>query len=112
MHGRASYFGDETSNEEKERWRLWMIEVFEPLNARMEKVILENGDLLEGNRVPDVFVETLAHIAAYRALYAKWNEGDYSVHTSLIDYPTGLLAEVERTYDKLLARRKRLAGER
>ncbi len=111
-HGQDGYFGDgtNTTKEEEERWRIWMLEVFEPLNARIEKVILENGDLLDESKFPDILVDTLAHIAAYRALYPKWREGDFSVHTSLIDFPMGLLEAVEPTYHKLLARQRVLSG--
>jgi len=111
-HGEEGYFGDgtNTTEEEKERWRIWMLEVFEPLNARIEKVILENGDLLDGSEFPDILVDTLAHIAAYRALYPKWREGDFSYHTSLIDYPMGLLEAVEPTYLKLLQHQSELSG--
>lgn len=111
QHGQGGYFVDGTTDEEKERWRTWMLEVFEPLNARIEKAILENGDLLDSGGFPDIFIDTLAHIAAYRALYPKWRDGEFSVHTSLIDFPAGLLAAVEPEYHKLLARQSALSGQ-
>ena len=111
-HSQDGYFGDGTNvtDEEKERWRIWMLEVFEPLNSRVEKLILENGDLFEDSKFPDILVDALAHIAAYRALYPKWQEGDFSVHTSLIDFPPKLLETIEPTYRNLLARQRELSG--
>ena len=87
-----------------------MLQVFEPLNSRIERLILENGDLFEGSRFPEIFVDALAHIAAYRALYPKWGKGDFSVHTSLIDFPPKLLDTIEPTYRNLLAKQRELSG--
>lgn len=112
-HGEASYFGSgQTTEKEKETWRTWMVEVFEPLNLRVERAILENGDLLDGNELPQEFVDVLAHIASYRALYRKWNDGDFSDHTSLLNYPSGLLQRVEPTYRDLLQRQRSLSGQK
>lgn len=111
-HGQPSYFGNgETTNEEQQTWRIWMLEVFEPLNQRVEHAILENGDLLEGSELPQEFVDVLAHIASYRALYPKWKDGDFTDHTGVINYPTGLLEVVEPTYRKLLQQQRKLSGK-
>ena len=112
QHGKAGYFGSgDITDEEKERWRVWMLEVFEPLNTRIEKVILENGDLLVDSELPQEFVDALAHIAAYRALYPKWKDGDFTVHTSLLNFPQGLLRVIEPAYRGLLQRQKELSGQ-
>ena len=112
QHGQPTYFGSgETTDEEGAVWRTWMLEVFEPLNSRIERAILENGDLLEDSELPGEFVEVLAHIASYRALYSKWRNGDFRDHTAALNYPTGLLKVVEPTYRKLLERQRVLAGQ-
>lgn len=109
-HGKPAYFaaGETLSNEELERWRIWMLEVFEPLNRKIEEVILNNGDLLEDDAYPKIFTEALSHIAAYRALYPKWQAGDFTQHASIIDYPAGLLAHVEPIYLMLRSRQESL----
>ena len=113
QHGRSSYFYEnETTELENARWRTWMIHVFEPLNARIEKVILENGDLLEGSQLPEDFVQALAHIASYRALYPNWEVEDFSEHVGLINYPDGLFRVIEPTYHRLLERQRQLSGRR
>lgn len=110
-HGEDGFFGDgtNTSDKEKETWRIWVIEVFEPLNARIEKSILENGDLLQDGEFPEVFVKALAHIAAYRAVYQRWREGDFSEHTSVCNFPD-LLSEIAPKYHALLDEQRRLTG--
>ncbi|QDT64187.1 hypothetical protein [Calycomorphotria hydatis] len=109
-HGGDAYFGKEleTTPEEKERWRLWMIEVFEPINVRIEKAIIENGDLLIDSKLSEPLINMLAHIAAYRALYPKWQAGDFTDHTSLINFPGDLLPQVEAAYQKLLKQQRAL----
>ena len=110
-HGHNAYFhGNNTTDAENERWRIWMTEVFEPLNARIERIILENGDLLIDSELPQEFVDALAHIASYRALYPKWKDGDFTIHTSLINFPDGLLPIIEHAYRKLLQQQKNLTG--
>ncbi len=88
-----------------------MTEVFEPLNAHIEGVIIENGDLLEGSEFPESFVQALAHISAYRAVYPRWEQGDFTVHTSLLNFPSTLFKEVESVYLNLLQKQKELSGQ-
>ena len=109
-HGKAAYFakGESLTEQELERWRVWMLEVFEPLNQKIEQVILDNGDLVEEENFRPIFVQTLSHIAAYRALYPRWQAGDFSEHTSVVDYPSDLLAHVEPIYLRLRARQAAL----
>ena len=104
-HGQAAYFakGFETTDDEKAHWRLWMREVFHPMNARMERVITDNLDLVEGGEMPKAFVDVLAHIAAYHTVLRKWDAGDYTEHTSIINFPGAeLKAVVKPVYDRLL----------
>jgi len=104
-HGQPGYFakGFETTDEEKARWRLWMREVFHPTNAKMEDVITRNLDLVDGGEMPKAFVDALAHISAYHAVLRKWDAGDYSEHTSVINFPSAALkAAVKPTYERLL----------
>jgi hypothetical protein len=112
-HGKPSFFtdGSATTEEEKKTWRIWMLSVFEPINARIEKIIVGTGDLLEGDELPQVFADALAHIAAYRATYARWKENDFSEHTSVFNYPDGLLAHVEKIYKSLKQLQRQLIAE-
>jgi hypothetical protein len=113
-HGRQGYFGhdDETTDAEKLTWRIWMTEVFEPLNARMESAILNNLDLVEGGEVPQVFLEAIAHVAAYRAVYRRWQDGDFSEHISVFNFPSEILRVVEPQFKSLLAEQQRLISKR
>lgn len=111
-HGADGYFGEdmEVTEREKETWRIWMTAVFKPLNERIEQAILDNGDLLEDGELEGKLQDLLSHIASYRATFERWERGDFSHHTALLHYPSGLLSMVEKTYDDLRAEQQRLLG--
>lgn len=75
------------TEEEIAAWRLWMSEVFMPLNLRMEKIIVENADLLEETEMPGCFLQLCAHVATYKAVIKRWESGDFSQQLSSVNYP-------------------------
>lgn len=86
---------------ELEAWRMWMVEVFMPLNLRMEKAIIENAHLIEGSEMPHPFIELLSHVEVYRVVLKKWERNDFTEHTAYIEYPLTLDDYVAQTYRKL-----------
>lgn len=110
-HGKDSYFGDgyALTEEERERWVTWVREVFHPNNERIEALILDHLDLVEGGKMPKAFVVALAHIATYRAVISQWKAGDFSEYDAVVNFPAGrLLAAVKPTYFALLRKQHRL----
>lgn len=107
-----SFFGSEPppSDEELAAWRLWMAEVFMPLNLRLEKTIVENGDLILEEHMPECFLSLCAHVAAYKPVMKNWQSGEYSEHISSSNYPTDLLKYVESSYFELKRRQAALLG--
>src|SRR5947209_1888781 len=63
---------------EEVAWRLWMTEVFMPLNVQMERLIIGNADLLDEPEIPECLLVVCAHVSAYKAVLARWETGDYS----------------------------------
>lgn len=108
----GSFWDADTPPTEQERaaWRLWMRHVLMPLNLRIEAVLVERADLLEGNEMPASLLDLLAHIAAYKAVLRGWEEGDYSRHISVIDYPIEANRYVKREYLKLKELQQTLIG--
>jgi len=76
------------TDEEAAIWRLWIVEVFMPLNAAMADVITENADLLDGSDMPQALLDTCAHVKAYRPVLKQWETGDYSENTALTNFPS------------------------
>lgn len=85
---------------ELQAWRLWMSNVFMPLNRRMSEAIISNADLLEGSMPPE-FQKLLAHVAAYEVVLARWQEKDFGEHTSSSNFPDGFRERVMKDYEKL-----------
>jgi hypothetical protein len=100
------------TEEDLAAWRLWMSEVFMPLNLRMERAIVENADLIIEEDIPDCFLRLSAHIAAYKPVLKKWQLGDYSEHTSLSYYPTDLRDYIISSYNKLKREQALLVGRK
>jgi hypothetical protein len=98
------------TDEERAAWRLWMQHVLMPLNIRIETVIVERADLLEGSEMPGYLLDLLAHIAAYKAVLKGWEGGDYSRHISVIDYPDAVTHYAKHEYLKLKALQQSLIG--
>ena len=95
-----------------------MKEVFHPGNSRLEGIILGNLDLLDPKDIPNLldqkdipnaFINALAHISVYDAVLKKWESGDYSQQTSVINFPAAALMTVVRpTFKRLLLEQEKL----
>jgi hypothetical protein len=111
---------DPPTKEELEKWRLWMSEVFMPINLKMEKIIIENAHLLDSKSMPSSFQLLLAHIATYRAVMKKWHDCPISSDTSFdeivsqntarLNFPRQLDSEVTEIFNKLKDRQSKLIG--
>lgn len=77
--------------EEAAAWRLWMREVFMPLNVRIVDVVTMHADLLIETEMPKCLLDACAHVAAYRAVLKQWEEGDFSEHVSVLNFPSAEL---------------------
>jgi len=99
----GSFFGTSTppSLEDLKAWRLWMSEVFMPLNLKKEKTIVENGDLIIEKEMPQCFIEFCAHVAAYKPVIKKWESGDYSEYLSANNFPVEFDKYVKKSYETL-----------
>jgi len=99
------------TKEEAAAWRLWMREVFMPLNLEMEALILKHSDLLAEAEMPKVLLDLSAHIAGYKPVLRSWERGDVSRNESLISFPYGLIKYAEDNYRHLKAKQATLLGE-
>jgi hypothetical protein len=110
-----TYFGQGTppNDEELEAWRLWMNTVFMPNNLRMYELLLSKSDLLIESETPKCLLDFYAHVTAYQTVIKKWENNDFSEHTSLIDYPNQELIEyIRKSYVELKAEQSQLIGKK
>jgi hypothetical protein len=121
------YFFDDTDPptvDEAKRWRAWMKAVFQALNIEMEKVIVDNSQLIIGNNMPRVFNELIAHTEAYKAVIYQWRDSDFDgcsgntitacpqlsskYNTAPYNYPIKIIVCVDNDYRTLKMRQELL----
>ena len=99
---------DPITDAELKEWILWMTTIFAPLNNLREKVILEKASLIVEERMPQCLLDFVTHVVGYKAVMAKWAEGDYSERRSTIGWPPEFDAYVRMSYASLKAEQLRL----
>ena len=95
-------------DEEMADWTLWMTTIFMPLNDIREKIIIEKAWLVIEEQMPQCLLEFVTHVVGYKAVLARWAEGDYSERRSTIGWPPSFDAYVERSYKFLKGEQTRL----
>lgn len=93
---------------EMKEWMLWMNTIFMPLNDIREKVIIENAHLIIEEQMPQCLLDFVTHVVGYKAVMAKWAEGDYGERRSSIGWPPEFDIYVKRSYAALKAEQTRL----
>jgi hypothetical protein len=117
--GKPLYFDDQDmpSAELVEVWRRWMKAVFMPMNLKMESVIIENAQLLDGNRIYPCLVDLISHVESYKATIANWKDTDEmadakyrtaGANTALIVFPADVHSCIEARLKAALERRNEL----
>jgi hypothetical protein len=100
------------TDEEAAAWRLWMTEVFMPLNERIFEVITNNAELLVESEMPQPLLDVCAHVAGYRPVLRAWSEGDTSLNTSVNNFNGARLEKYAVTrFVRLKERQRELMGQ-
>ena len=89
-------------------WELWMRTIFIPLNEAREKIIIEKAHLIIEEQMPQCLLDFVTHVVGYKAVLAKWAEGDYSERRSTIGWPPEFDRYVRESYAHLKAEQMRL----
>ena len=93
---------------EMKEWMLWMTTIFTPLNDIREKIIIEKAHLIVEEQMPRCLLDFVTHVVGYKAVLAKWAEGDTTERRSTIGWPPEFDLYVERSYQALKAEQTRL----
>jgi hypothetical protein len=99
---------DPILDSEMKEWMLWMTTIFMPLNDIREKVIIEKAHLIIEERMPQCLLDFVTHVVGYKAVLAKWGNGDYAERRSTIGWPPEFDVYVKRSYAALKAEQTRL----
>lgn len=101
----------DSSAEDYETWRLWVSEVFMPLNLRMQEVIIQRSDLLDDAELPRCLLQLSAHVSAYTAILKRWKSSDFSRQGSPVHFPREELEQYTTSaYLRLKGEQDRLLG--
>jgi hypothetical protein len=95
-------------DDEMKEWVLWMTTIFMPLNDVREKIIIEKAYLIIEEQMPRCLLDFVTHVVGYKAVLAKWADGDYSERRSTIGWPPEFDGYVERSYQALKTRQTHL----
>jgi hypothetical protein len=95
-------------DEDMKEWVLWMTTIFMPLNDVREKIIIANAHLIVEEQMPRCLLDFVTHVVGYKAVLAKWAEGNYGERRSTIGWPPEFDSYVERSYQALKAEQTRL----
>jgi hypothetical protein len=95
-------------DDEMKEWVLWMTTIFMPLNDIREKIIIEKAHLIVEEEMPHCLLEFVTHVVGYKAVLAKWADGDYSERRSTIGWPPEFDIYIEHSYQALKAEQTRL----
>lgn len=93
---------------EMKEWMLWMTTIFMPLNDIREKIIIEKAYLIIEERMPQCLLDFVTHVVGYKAVLAKWAEGDFTERRSTIGWPPEFDIYVKNSYAALKAEQTRL----
>lgn len=91
-------------------WRVWLPNVLMPINDFREQLILKNAHLIRETDFPPCLLQFVAHVAAYKAVLKRWEEGDFEEILSIIDFPRELESYSTRSYTELKHEQARLIG--
>ncbi len=100
-----------TSAREVSEWRIWIEQVFQPLNEQLEEILTSKAHLVIEEEMPHCLKRFLAHSAGYKAVIRKWELKDFTESSSVIDYPDELIEYAERSYQALTAQQRKLIGK-
>jgi hypothetical protein len=92
-------------------WQIWVEDIFLPLNAASEDLIIQNAHLIREEEFPESLLLFITHASLYKAMAAKWKQGDYSEYLPKIDYPVELSEYAARSYRELKHEQLQLIGK-
>ncbi|MCG7203786.1 hypothetical protein [Streptomyces arenae] len=99
------------SEEELARWRTWATSVFIPNIRAMRDVVVTRADLLIEEEMPEALLQLCAHVSGYEITAARWAQGDFTEHLSVVGFPGHGLREYTRDrFTQLKSEQARLLG--
>jgi len=96
------------TNDQLKAWVSWMNVVFMPINERMVDAITHHADLIEGEGMPQSFIDLIAHVEGYRVTIENWKNRNFEQYTSILNFPPDFYSDVREIFLLLRKRQSRL----
>ncbi|MFJ3141434.1 hypothetical protein ACIPJM_03085 [Streptomyces halstedii] len=77
-------------------WRLWVNTVFLPNIRAMRDLVIQHADLLREPVMPQILLQLCAHVSGYEITAARWEQGNFDHHLSVVSFPSEELAKYAR----------------
>lgn len=91
--GRSPFDHEQPPTEEElAEWRLWVTTVFLPNIRVMRDLVVRHADLLREPEMPPLLLKLCAHVSGYEITAARWQQGRYDQHLSLVSFPSEAVA--------------------
>ncbi|MDX3343013.1 hypothetical protein PV409_34200 [Streptomyces sp. ME02-6979.5a] len=104
---------DPPTEEELAEWRLWVTTVFLPNIRAMRDLVVTHADLLRESGMPPILLKLCAHVSGYEITAARWAQGRFDQHLSVVSFPSQELANYAREgFTSLKVEQSRLLGQR
>ncbi|MFF3014766.1 hypothetical protein [Streptomyces sp. NPDC057939] len=101
------------SDDELAEWRLWVTTVFLPNIQAMRDLVIKRADLLSEPEMPPILLQLSAHVSGYEITAARWEQGSYDEHLSVVPFPAEEMATYARHgFARLKQQQSRLLGQR
>jgi hypothetical protein len=93
------------SDEDLRTWLFWVENDLLPRNEQIKKLLAEKTHLIEGDRVPESYLQFLDHHNSWSINHRRWREEgvEYPFHSKII-FPSDFNDEVLSTFETLKAR--------
>jgi len=111
MGGEAAFRQEPMDPAVLHEWQVWVENIFLPLNQASEDLIIQNAHLIREEEFPESLLLFAMHAAAYKAMAAKWKQGDFTEYLPKIDYPVELGDYAARSYRELKHEQLQLIGK-
>lgn len=98
------------TEQELAEWRTWAGTVFIPNIQAMRDVVVTKADLLIEQEMPPALLQLCAQVSGYEITAARWAQGRYDEHLSVIPFPAGELMEYTRDRFTRLKRSRRFSS--
>ena len=111
MGGEDVFRQEPIDNDILREWQIWVENVYIPLNNTSEELIIQNAHLIREEEFPESLLLFVMHASLYKAMVAKWKQGDFREYLPKVDYPVELRDYAERSYRELRHEQLQLIGK-